>query len=96
MCSSDLTDVNNPDNTTSILSLTSASTAAGVGIQIVSGESPVGFGPDSSAAGSTNQVMLGTISNTSRNIPFAGRYVQTGSIAPGTVDGVATFNMSYQ
>ena len=90
------TDVNNPDNTTSILSLTSASTAAGVGIQIVSGESPVGFGPDSSAAGSTNQVMLGTISNTSRNIPFAGRYVQTGSIAPGTVDGVATFNMSYQ
>jgi type 1 fimbria pilin len=90
------TDINNPANTTNVLSLTPASTAKGVGIQILSGGLPVDFGPDSSEAGNTNQVMIGTMSNTSQNIPFTGRYVQTGGITPGTADGVATFTMSYQ
>ncbi|RQH00574.1 fimbrial protein [Paraburkholderia dinghuensis] len=91
------TDITNPGNTTSNLSLTGDSTATGVGIQIMNSGSPVQYGADASVAGNPGQIMLGTVSNASQNLAFAGRYVQTGStVTPGVADGIATFTMSYQ
>jgi len=92
------TDVNNPGNTTTTLSLTPDSSANGVGIQIVApNSSVVQYGADASTAGNPGQLMLGTVRNTSTNLMFGGRYVQTASsIHPGSADGIATFTMSYQ
>lgn len=91
------TDATNPGNATSTLSLTDDSSATGVGIQILYSGSPVQYGADSSVAGNAGQVMLGSINDTSQNLNFSGRYVQTGSaVTAGTADGIATFTMSYQ
>jgi type 1 fimbria pilin len=92
-----LTDQTNPGNVSSTLSLSSNSTAKGVGIQILNGTTPVSFGPDSSVVGNTNQWQAGVTGNTSFTIPLAARYVQTAStVSAGTANGMATFTMSYQ
>ncbi|EDT38436.1 Fimbrial protein [Burkholderia ambifaria MEX-5] len=94
-----LTDSTNPNNTSTTLSLTKESTASGVGLQIMKGDTLVGFGPDSAAVGNTNQWQVGTVMQGQANltIPLAARYVQTGSkITPGSTDARATFTMSYQ
>jgi type 1 fimbria pilin len=90
------TDVVAPDNRTNVLSLSKASSAAGVGYQIVYNAVPVNFGPDSSVAGNLNQVSIGTVSTGGVTIPFVARYVRTGKITPGSADANATFTMSYQ
>jgi type 1 fimbria pilin len=91
------TDASEPTNTSTTLSLSSASTASGVGYQIVYGGAPVSFGLDSSAAGNANQVPLGTLTTSGRIVvPLSARYVRTGTITPGTAIGLATFTMSYQ
>ncbi|NML29907.1 fimbrial protein [Paraburkholderia antibiotica] len=93
------TDSNNPGNNTNSLSLTSDSSATGVGIQILNGGNPVSYGPDSSVAGNLNQIFLGTSTGTGSvvTLPFGGRYVKTnGTMTPGSANGVATFTMSYQ
>ncbi|WP_175860624.1 fimbrial protein [Burkholderia cepacia] len=96
-----LTDATNPANTGSTLSLDRNSTAAGVGIQILKkGEStPLGFGPDSSAKGNTNQWMVGKSSaaNTKISVPFEARYVKVAeTIKPGSVSALSTITFSYQ
>lgn len=94
-----LTDSQNAGNTSSTLGLTSASTAAGVGIQILYNSAPVSFGPDASVAGNPNQfsVFTSTGSSSVNTISLGGRYVQsTATVTPGTANGVATFTMSYQ
>ncbi|MFL9857496.1 fimbrial protein [Paraburkholderia madseniana] len=92
-----LTDNANPTNTSNQLSLSSGSTASGVALQVLNAGTPVSFGPDSSAAGNTNQWSVGTSSEGRLNIPLTVRYVQTASsVKPGTANGVATFTMSYQ
>lgn len=92
-----LTDNTSPTNTSSILSLKPTSSARGVGLQILSGGTPVKFGADSAAAGNVNQWFVGMANGGSMNIPLTVRYVKTGTpVSAGTVSGVATFTMSYQ
>lgn len=97
-----LTDAQNASNTSSTLSLTSTSTAAGIGVQIwrQNGSAPIKFGPDSAAPGTTNQFLVYTSSgNESGPIPlvFSTRYIQTSAVVkPGSAVSLATFTMSYQ
>lgn len=99
-----LTDANTPGNTSTTLSLVNGSTsgrqtASGIGIEILNKGQPIGFGPDSSVAGNTNQWFAGSISQgqTVLEIPLEARYVQTApSISPGSADARATFTFSYQ
>lgn len=92
-----LTDQTNPGNVSNVLSLSGGSTAAGVGIQVRNGDTIVGYGPDSRAAGNTNQWFVTQTGNATVNIPLTARYVQTGGVVkPGSVDAYATFTMSYQ
>jgi len=91
-----LTDATTPGNRSNLLTLTSDSTARGVGIRIRrSDTTPVSFGADSSAAGNTNQWRVGESSGAT-NIPMTAEYVANGAVTPGTVLGSATFTMSYQ
>ena len=94
------TDMNQPGNTSTTLSLEKASgTASGLGLQILNNGTPIGYGPDSSATGNTNQWKVANIAQgvSSYVIPLSVRYIQTGStVTPGTVTGRATFTMSYQ
>ena len=90
-------DARDPGNTTTTLPLTQGSTASGIGIQILNSGSPVRYGADSSVAGNPGQIMLGTVNNTTRNLDFSGRYVQTApAVTPGNANGQAMFTMSYQ
>ncbi|RDK04984.1 fimbrial protein [Cupriavidus lacunae] len=91
------TDGNNAGNRSSALELTSASTASGVGVQILWSGNPVSYGPDSSVAGNVNQVTIGAVSNTVYKAPVSARYVRIASaMNPGAVFAAATFTMSYQ
>jgi type 1 fimbria pilin len=92
-----LTDASNPSNTTTTLGLAPGSTATGVGLQISNGDTPLAYGPDSPTAGNLNQWSAGTATGGAFNIPLKVSYVRTStSMNPGTVNGVATFTMSYQ
>lgn len=92
-----LTDHNNPGNVSDTLSLAPDATASGLGIQVLNGSTVIKYGPDSSAAGNTNQWKAGTTGNGTFTIPLTARYIQTApKITPGTADGLATFTMSYQ
>ncbi|WP_425497095.1 fimbrial protein [Paraburkholderia humisilvae] len=92
-----LTDSTTPSNTSTTLSLKPGSTAQGVGLQILNAGNPVSFGPDSPSAGTTNQWLAGVSNGGVMSIPLVIQYVQTESLVrPGTVNGVATFTMSYQ
>lgn len=90
-----ITDNNNPGQSTSIISLNSASTASGVGIQIQRNGQPISMGPDSSAAYTTNQFFVGALSG-SVNIPLSANYIRTGAISTGSVKAITTFTLSYQ
>jgi type 1 fimbria pilin len=91
------TDATDPNNVGATLSLSTDSTAKGVGYQIVYNNKVINYGPESSAANTINQFSVapaGTVG--SLIIPFTARYVRIGTIAPGTADAKATFTMSYQ
>jgi type 1 fimbria pilin len=91
-----LTDATDSGNTTSSLTLTGDSTASGVNLRVLdSNGSPVSFGPDSAAPGTTNQWLVGP-SATTTGIPLTAQYVSTGKVSPGTVKGLMTFTLSYQ
>lgn len=91
-----LTDATNPGNTTNNLTLTGDSTASGVNLRVLdSNGSPVSFGPDSAASGTTNQWLVGPSASTT-SIPLTAQYVSTGNVSPGTVKGLMTFTLSYQ
>jgi len=92
-----LTDSANPTNTSNTLTLKPDSTAQGVGLQILNAQGPVSYGPDSPTAGNKNQWLVGTPSGGVLKIPLTVQYIQTAAtVRPGTVNGVATFTMSYQ
>lgn len=95
-----LTDQQTPGNQTSTLPLTTMSTAAGVGIQVLYQNNPMSFGPPSSDAGNPNQFSVFTSTGAANagvtNIGLAARYVRTGTVTPGTANGAASFTMSYQ
>ena len=92
-----LTDNTNQSNTSNTLSLTSDSTASGLGIQVFKDSAQLGFGPDSSAAGNRNQWYAGTTGNGFFSVPLSARYVQTAStVKGGSAKGRMTFTLSYQ
>ncbi|WP_333976614.1 fimbrial protein [Burkholderia cepacia] len=93
-----LTDNSNSGNRSNLLSLTPDSKASGVAVQILKGGTPLGFGPDSSAASTPNQWKAGNIPQGQGvfTIPLTARYIQTGTLKGGKANAVATFTMSYQ
>lgn len=92
-----LTDQTNSGNTSNVLSLTEASTATGVGIQVRSGTTIISYGPDSAVPGNPGQWKAGTTGNGTFTVPLTANYVQTGSVVTGgSANGRATFTMSYQ
>jgi type 1 fimbria pilin len=93
------TDATKPSNVSNTLTLTSASTAKGIGIQVLSGGIVRSYGPDSKVAGNTNQWLAGNIAQgkSSFTIPLQFRYIQTASsVTAGSANGNMTFTMSYQ
>ena len=94
-----LTDATKPGNRSQVLALSPDSQAKGVGIEVLSGTTVLGYGPDSNAAGNFNQWKAGTVSPgaTSYSLPLTTRYVQTDPVVTvGTANGRATFTMSYR
>lgn len=91
-----LTDQTAPANTTSLLTLKPASTAGNVKLQILrSGGTAVSYGPESAAAGTTNQWLVGPSASTT-GIPPSAQYYATGTATAGTVQATALFTLSYQ
>jgi type 1 fimbria pilin len=99
-----LSDVTTPTNTTSLLTLAAGSTAQGVKLRILNGSGPVDFGPDSAAAGTTHQWLLGP-SSSINGIPLTVQYYRDdtnpagtapATLSAGSVHAQATFTMSYQ
>nr|WP_315592735.1 fimbrial protein [uncultured Cupriavidus sp.] len=91
-----LTDATTPGNRTDRLTLTSTSTARNVGLRVVDASgSPVRFGPDTATAGNTNAWFVGA-SGSTRSMPLRVQYIATGTVTPGSVQGLMTFTMSYQ
>ena len=92
-----MTDVSSPDNTSTTLSLSPASTASGIGYQIINNGVPIAFGPDSGAPGAMHQFVITPSSIAGAyNLSFSARYIRTGKIVPGSANALATFTMSYQ
>lgn len=95
-----MTDQTNASNRSQILSLTSRSTAKGVGIQFFTGTSstPVSYGPDQSAAGVQNQFYINTSGSDGQiiNVPLRATYIRTGDLVPGSANGLASITFSYQ
>ena len=95
-------DARNNANTSSILSLSSTSTASGVGIEIwrKNGSAPISFGPDSSSPGTTNQFFVFASDGSTTGpmqLVFTPRYIKTATtVTPGSANGLATFTMSFQ
>jgi len=90
------TDNNNLGNNSTILTPLASSTAKGLGIQLQYNGNIIGFGPDSSDPGTTNQIVLNGNLTGSQSFPFTASYVRTGAVSPGTLSARATFTLSYQ
>ena len=89
-----LTDQTTLTNQTNILSLTAASTASGVGVQIVNNGTPVTFGQ--TLAAPTTDISRNIVVNTPTvDIPLKARYVRTGNMSAGSVTAIATFTATY-
>lgn len=94
-----LTDATKPDNRSNVLTLSPGSGAKGVGVEVLSGTTVLGYGPDSSALGNPGQWKAGTVFPGSSvfSIPLTAHYVQTEPVVTaGTANARATFTMSYQ
>lgn len=93
-----ITDQTTPANTSSTVTLTSDSTASGVGVQFFyNGTGPLSMGPDSSAAGTHNQFFIqSTTSAQVLSLPFQAQYIRTGALVPGTANALASITFSYQ
>jgi type 1 fimbria pilin len=99
-----LSDVTTPANTSSLLTLASGSTAQGIKLRILNSVGPVDFGPDSAAAGTTHQWLLGA-SSSINGVPLTVQYYRDdtnpagtapAALSAGSVHAQATFTMSYQ
>jgi type 1 fimbria pilin len=93
-----ISDVSNPANNTTTLSLSPDSTAKGLGYQIMYKGTPVTFGLDSAAAGNAGQFLASPDVTTGSAviIPLTARYIRIGPIGTGSANAKATFTMSYQ
>ncbi len=92
-----MTDSSNASNRSTSLSLSKASTAKGVAIQVLRKDgSLVAYGPDSNVDNNPNQWFAGTTGDGVFRIPLNARYVQTGPVVGGTANGQLTFTMNYR
>lgn len=92
-----LSDQTHPTNYSSSVSLTSDSTASGVGVQFLYNNSTLMLGADSPVAGNLNQFFIQTTTQAQTlNLPFEARYIRTGNIVPGTANALAGITFSYQ
>ena len=93
-----MTDQTTPSNTSSVVTLTGDSTASGVGVQFFyNGTGPLMMGPDSSAAGTTNQFFIqSTAAAQTLSLPFQAQYIRTGELVPGSANALASITFSYQ
>jgi type 1 fimbria pilin len=93
-----VTDQTNPGNISNVLTLDTSSGASGVGVQLRnSADAVISYGPDSRAAGNTNQWFVQNTGNGTVTIPLTARLIQTNAhINPGTVVAYATYTLSYQ
>jgi type 1 fimbria pilin len=92
-----VSDVTTPGNRSSTLTLSSTSTAAGIGIELLYLGQPVFFGPDSSIASTENQFLVGKKLLGAASIPLTARYIRTSlTLREGSVRALATFTLSYQ
>lgn len=95
-----MTDQSQLTNTSTLLSLSRDSTAAGVAMRFWFNEDPepVTFGPDISSTGQANQRWLQTIVSDRQNytLNLKTRYVRTGDLKPGSANGLASVTFSYQ
>lgn len=95
-----MTDSTKPANRTDVLSLTSGSTAKGVGFQLIQEPSTtaIKYGPDSTQKGTTNQFFVSNITSNGQilNLPIKAQYIRTGNITAGSANAVATVTFSYQ
>lgn len=86
-----LADQTTPGNTTQVLSLTSASSATGVGVQILRNDVPISLNPVANRF-KVQDVLPGS---SIVDIPFKAQYIRTGTVTPGNVQAIATFTMDY-
>ena len=93
-----MTEQTTPSNTSSVVTLTGDSTASGVGVQFFyNGTGPLMMGPDSSAAGTTNQFFIqSTTAAQTLSLPFQAQYIRTGELVPGSANALASITFSYQ
>lgn len=98
-----MTDSNDPGSTKNYLSIGSGDgMAQGVGVQMFqsNNSTPISMGPDSSAAGNTNQWYIGSVSNSeARSVitSLQAKYVRTEqTMKAGEVRAVATVTFSYR
>lgn len=93
-----MSDQTTPSNTSSVATLTGDSTASGVGVQFFyKGTGPLMMGPDSSAAGTTNQFFIqSTTAAQTLSLPFQAQYIRTGELVPGSANALASITFSYQ
>ncbi|WP_175811845.1 fimbrial protein [Burkholderia contaminans] len=92
-----LTDNTKPTNTSNTLSLAPDSVAKGLGVQVFKDSMLLGYGPDSAAAGNTNQWHAGTTGNGFFSIPLSARFIQTEqTVTGGAAKARMTFTISYQ
>lgn len=92
-----LTDNTNASNTSNTLSLSPDSAAKGLGVQVFKDSMLLGYGPDSAAAGNTNQWHAGTTGNGFFSIPLSARFIQTEqTVTGGAAKARMTFTISYQ
>src|SRR6266702_7387476 len=72
-----LTDASNGSNSSTTLGLAPGSSAAGVGLQILNGSTPVAYGPDSPTKGNLSQWLAGKSAGGPMDIPLTVQYVRT-------------------
>ncbi|MBV7436886.1 fimbrial protein [Aeromonas sp. sif2416] len=95
-----LSDQTNASNRTDIVNLTAASTAGGLGVQVVNPGTgtPYLLGPDDAGAHGINQYPLGLSGPNGGvfNLPLGFRYIQTGDMTSGTATALVGVTFSYQ
>ena len=96
-----MTDISNPANVSDTLGLYGSSAASGFGLKLYrDGQAAaVRFGPDSSAAGTTNQWFVGKSSSSGGtfSLPFSVRYIRTAQNGQlGEIRAGSSITFSYQ
>jgi len=92
-----LSDSSDASNRSTILGLAPGSSASGIGLQILHGDTVATYGPESAAAGTENQWWVGDVQHGTKDIPLHVRYIRTHeNLGAGSVIGKATFTLSFQ